>query len=421
VTDYPFHPIAGMFPLLEGGEFAAVVDDILAHGLLESIVLFEGMILDGRNRDRACREAGVEPRYREMTFDSHADAVNYVISANIHRRHLTAEQKRELIEKLLKANPEQSDRAIADTIKADNKTVAAVRRKAEAPEEIPHVAKRKDRKGRKQPAHKEKSATSKNIVEFPCKTSSVAGPEAEISAAPEFKSVPPIEPAVTSSPSAPAATTLASARIAFQQCVAMLQTLAATRQPKNFEDLIHRHNLHQLIDFLRKVADRKGDAAFQTLREQRTRIAELEAEKHKLETERIGVVTEINELRARILELEADKHKLDTDVGHARTEPSTSSMLAPPGELDSNGLANESEFRIAELEQKDGASESPDKPADTLVPKAVIVTAPPADTLDIPSWLDRTNDKYRELIAQIPADLSIPNFLRRFPKTDGVS
>jgi hypothetical protein len=88
-----------------------------------------------------------------MEFDNHDAATAYVISKNIRRRHLTSEQRRELIEKLLRADPTKSDRQIARTVKADNKTVGAVRKRAEAREEIPHVSKRTDSKGRSQLAH----------------------------------------------------------------------------------------------------------------------------------------------------------------------------------------------------------------------------------------------------------------------------
>jgi ParB-like chromosome segregation protein Spo0J len=158
MTEYAFHELATVFPLLEGGEYTALIDDIRRHGLLEPITLFEGKILDGRNRYRACLAAGVEPRFREILFGDYAEAAACVISANIHRRHLTAEQRRELIEKLLKADPGQSDRQIAETAKVSDKTVAAVRRQAEARAEIPHVEKRTDRNGRSQPARKEKSS-----------------------------------------------------------------------------------------------------------------------------------------------------------------------------------------------------------------------------------------------------------------------
>jgi hypothetical protein len=152
----PFHPLADIFPLMEGAEFEELVADIKANGQRHVIFMLDGMILDGRNRYRACIAAGVKPETVDAAGYSETikDPLAYIISANIHRRHLTAEQKRDLIAKLVKAQPEKSDRAIGKMAKADGKTVAAVRAEQEGRAEIPHVEKRIDVKGRKQPAKK---------------------------------------------------------------------------------------------------------------------------------------------------------------------------------------------------------------------------------------------------------------------------
>jgi hypothetical protein len=148
-----FHPLADIFPLMEGTAFDELVADIKANGLQEDIILFEGKILDGRNRYRACLAAGVPPC--PIPGDAWIkDPATYVISANICRRHLNAEQKRDLIARLLKANPERSNNATAKVAKVDDKTVASVRRELEGRSEIPNVEVRADTKGRKQPARK---------------------------------------------------------------------------------------------------------------------------------------------------------------------------------------------------------------------------------------------------------------------------
>lgn len=154
-----FHPLADIFPLMEGEEFDALVADIRANGLRENIVLYDGKILDGRNRYRACLAADVNPEFDDrVAGDSWiGDPAAYVISANIRRRHLTAEQKRELIARLVKAQPERSNNATAKLAKVDDKTVAKVRRELEARSEIPNVATHTDTKGRKQPARKAKT------------------------------------------------------------------------------------------------------------------------------------------------------------------------------------------------------------------------------------------------------------------------
>jgi ParB-like chromosome segregation protein Spo0J len=156
-TTLPFHPLAD-FPPMEDDEFAALVADIKANGLLEPIVLYQDKILDGCHRHKACLKTGVEPRFEEFKGDD-AAATAFVISKNVHRRHLTAEQKRELVAKLLKAKPEASNNAIAKQAKVDDKTVAKVRGEMEARSEIPNVEKRTDTKGRKQRAKKKARVT----------------------------------------------------------------------------------------------------------------------------------------------------------------------------------------------------------------------------------------------------------------------
>jgi hypothetical protein len=168
-----FHPIADIFPLMEGEELDALVADIKKYGVREKIVLYEGKILDGRNRYRALQKLEGFPNYMtkgggriftlgNVTVDRSqiTDPVAYVVSKNIHRRHLTAEQKREIIAALLKMQPEKSNRQIAKQAKVDDKTVGAVRRELESTAEIPQLDKTvgADGKARKKPATKAKSA-----------------------------------------------------------------------------------------------------------------------------------------------------------------------------------------------------------------------------------------------------------------------
>jgi N6-adenosine-specific RNA methylase IME4 len=84
-----FHKYADIFPLMNGAEFDELVEDIRNNGLLEDIMIYEGAILDGRNRYNACAKAEVEPIWDEYTGD---DPLGYVISKNLHRRHLTGDQ-----------------------------------------------------------------------------------------------------------------------------------------------------------------------------------------------------------------------------------------------------------------------------------------------------------------------------------------
>lgn len=99
----PFHPLADVFPLIEGEEFTRLTEDIRTHGLREPIRLWRGSIVDGRNRYRALRAAGMLAEDHDAVslagwaVDISHVAVSalpaLVVSLNIARRHLDETQR----------------------------------------------------------------------------------------------------------------------------------------------------------------------------------------------------------------------------------------------------------------------------------------------------------------------------------------
>lgn len=87
-----YNEVADLFPLLDGSDFDELKADIGKNGLLESIWLHgDGSIIDGRNRHRACIETETEPHFR--TWSGQGSLVAFVVSLNLHRRHLTSSQR----------------------------------------------------------------------------------------------------------------------------------------------------------------------------------------------------------------------------------------------------------------------------------------------------------------------------------------
>jgi hypothetical protein len=87
---YPIHPLADIIPAMSDSEYQDLLADIKGpHGLLEPITLFEGKVLDGRHRLRACEEAGIEPKFDEYKG---SDPAAFVLAKNVKRRHLTTSQ-----------------------------------------------------------------------------------------------------------------------------------------------------------------------------------------------------------------------------------------------------------------------------------------------------------------------------------------
>lgn len=88
------HPAAELFPLMDDEQFKGLLDDIRENGLGSRGVLTEdGQILDGRNRYKACQQLGIPMEWSQLESDSNVDPWKYVISRNLHRRHLTTSQR----------------------------------------------------------------------------------------------------------------------------------------------------------------------------------------------------------------------------------------------------------------------------------------------------------------------------------------
>lgn len=95
--EYQFHPIADLFPLLEGVAFDALVEDMRANGYAKDnpIRTFEGKILDGRNRYLACKRANIEPLVKAWKG---TDPYVFVAQQNLIRRHLSLPQAADIAE-----------------------------------------------------------------------------------------------------------------------------------------------------------------------------------------------------------------------------------------------------------------------------------------------------------------------------------
>lgn len=159
---FKIHPLADDYPLMPEAELRALGESIIAIGLKHPIAIREYLdpeseitweVLDGRNRLDAMELVGqrVMKPHKIGDFTTYnlsvahevvaptIDVKAFIEAENDHRRHYTAEQKRERMAALLKANPERGDRATARIVGVDHKTVGAVRAELVENGEIPHL------------------------------------------------------------------------------------------------------------------------------------------------------------------------------------------------------------------------------------------------------------------------------------------
>lgn len=111
---YESHPFADLFPMMDADAHKELADDIEANGLHDHIWLFEGKVLDGRNRQKACFERDVDPKYQEYKGK---DALAFVISKNMARRHLDESQRALIAAKLATAKQGGQGKGAAMSVK----------------------------------------------------------------------------------------------------------------------------------------------------------------------------------------------------------------------------------------------------------------------------------------------------------------
>jgi DNA-binding CsgD family transcriptional regulator len=163
--EYPFHDITADYSDFTKEESDALCKSVRERGLLIPVVIWQGQTVDGKHRTKACRQEGVPLRYDDITerCPTEEEMRTHVRALNEHRRAqtkpLTSVQKRERIEAALKANPERSDRQIAEGLGVNHETVSAARDRLEATGGIRQLDKRVGKDGK---SRKPKSTASKN-------------------------------------------------------------------------------------------------------------------------------------------------------------------------------------------------------------------------------------------------------------------
>lgn len=140
-----FHRFADLLPMMSGREFEDLKKSIQSTGLQEPILLYEGKVLDGRNRYRACLALGLKPEFSDLEIADDQAAIDYVISHNLQRRNLTASQKAVVA---LRAYPEIKDAVRKERIQKIRDAIAAKRIEGKTAN-LPSSAERDDKRGRK--------------------------------------------------------------------------------------------------------------------------------------------------------------------------------------------------------------------------------------------------------------------------------
>jgi len=143
---YADHEFAGLLPATADDDYHRIRDDIRANGQRVPIVLFQGKILDGRTRYKACIELNKPPMF-DIFRGSERDALRHVATHNLYRRHLHPSQKAMAATKLARhlekvegMTTKQAVKHAAAVVNVGERSVEKAKRiAAEQPEDIQKI------------------------------------------------------------------------------------------------------------------------------------------------------------------------------------------------------------------------------------------------------------------------------------------
>lgn len=142
-----------LLPRLSDEEYEALKNDIAENGVRVPIDIDEnGTILDGHHRAWITADLGIDCPRRLVAGLNEEQKRTHAVAVNVHRRSLSREQRRELIQRSLKADPQLSDRQHAERAGTTHPTVASVRRTLEASGELESFTSRVSKDGAQRPA-----------------------------------------------------------------------------------------------------------------------------------------------------------------------------------------------------------------------------------------------------------------------------
>lgn len=268
---FELHPLCALFPRMAGAEYEALKSDIKANGLRQPIVTHQGMILDGGNRYAACMEVGVKPLMTEYTG---ANLVAYVMSANLHRRHLLAGQQAAIV---ALATDWSNAQGHGGNRKQDQETLVAldtVKARAEMSGAGVTTQKKADKLAREKPETARQVAKGEKTL-YQAEKDSKPAAKAKTTSKPNKATVPTIDPV--------AAEKLDEA----QQAVSVL-----SEENDRLND--------RLAVQAMSATDEERAAAAETIAELRAKVKTLEAELQAVKASRDGYMRENAQLKKQV-------------------------------------------------------------------------------------------------------------------------